>query len=115
MTPPPKPATAEETDCCAVANGPRLASRAAAVGAGPRSYGLAACALVAPAREPAIRARVVAAATNNRRVRWRSGMDGDCTSDSPQVDGIDERQCSAGPGRDTSAKPPALTGWDPGP
>nr|BFE71436.1 hypothetical protein GCM10020092_047370 [Actinoplanes digitatis] len=90
MMPPPKPETVEETDCCAVANGPRLASRAATVGASPRSYGLAACAALAPVREPATRVRVTAAVTNNRRARWRAGMDGDCTSDSPQV-GRDRR------------------------
>ena len=41
MTPPPKPVTlSEDTLCEDVANGPRLASRIAVVGAGPRSYGL---------------------------------------------------------------------------
>src|SRR5687767_11166734 len=85
MTPPPKPETlSEETLCWAVANGPRLASRIAVVGFGPRSYGLAACAAVAPVSEPATRARVAAAVTRKRRARCRAGMVGDCTSDSPR-------------------------------
>jgi hypothetical protein len=88
MTPPPKPETLiEDTVCCAVANGPRLASRMAAVGSGPRSYGLAARAAVPPASEPAINARMAAAAASRRLAPVRVGMVDDCTSGSSGVGG----------------------------
>src|SRR5687768_3074297 len=47
MVPPPKPPTRDDTVVSDTANGPRDASMLATVGAGPRSYGLAAAWAVA--------------------------------------------------------------------
>ncbi|MET8348642.1 hypothetical protein [Micromonospora sp. NPDC005206] len=87
MTPPPKPVMlSEDTFCEDVANGPRLASRIAVVGAGPRSYGFsAACtAPEGPARTPPA-TRAAASASRTARTAMERGrvVVGDDTSGTP--------------------------------
>src|SRR3954447_20486112 len=85
MTPPPNPLTSGDTFSVATANGPREASSAARVGAGPRSYGLsAAWAAVVP--EAMLTATAAIIATRNRSAR--RGLVGGCTGTLLEVRGL---------------------------
>src|SRR3954463_6284032 len=78
MRPPAKPGSAFWTGMSAVANGPRAAWTDARVGAGPRSYGLAAARAGTAVAMPAA-TRAAAAVSEARRVAER-GVKGRTTS-----------------------------------